>query len=306
MLELSNINLTESIRNVSEDPLVPHVRNCKAGAAVVLVLASFLFVFSYEWFRVESMYPLTRYDNCITYTMFSHIILTGVINERMDTQLHFMRRIRLKNILKFLGMSAVVIGIGVVYIIVKKNPVKWNIVTIRLSLMMMCFLSHTAVASNHYNIVDMMDQSLQRSSISMKNSIIDFRSKNKVSASELETVILNYKNLVKVRKWLTLRISIDVIAIFVLYLSLVMFYADAQKDPGYTILIFGFFLVLQSTSMYTVGQFNKRIHSLEHLNNVHTRLMVRISKWKPSEEVFMSSVFSILVILINVMFNRSK
>lgn len=179
----------------------------------------------------------------------------------------------------------------------------WNIVVIRIALLVMCVLSHTAVASNHYSIVDMLDQSLQRNSISLKNSVIDFRSKNKASATELETVILNYKKLVQVRNSLTLRIAIDVIAVFILYLSLVSYYADAQNHPGYTVLIFGFFLLLQSTSMYT-GQFNKLIHSLEHLNNVHTRLMVRISKWKPSEEVFMSSVFGILVILVNVIFQK--
>jgi uncharacterized membrane protein (Fun14 family) len=224
----------------------------------------------------------------------------------MDTQLNFARRIRLKNILKMLGASMVIIGIGVGYIINGGFHVTWNTVTIRIALLVMSVLSHTAVASNHYNIVDLLDQSLQRSSISLKDSVIDFRSKNKVSASELETVILNYKKLVRVRKWLTLRIGIDVLAVFALYLSLVSYYHDAQYDPGYTVLIFGFFLLLQSTSMYTVGQFNKLIHSLEHLNNVHTRLMVRISKWKPSEEVFMSSVFGILVILINVIFNKKQ
>jgi hypothetical protein len=168
----------------------------------------------------------------------------------------------------------------------------------------MTLVTHTALSSNHYNIVGLVDQSVQRSSISMRNSVIDLRSKNKMAVSELETVIVNYGMLVQIRNWLTVRLLIDISAVFVLYISLVHFTASARYDTQYTVLIFGFFLVVQSSSMYTVGKYNKHIQSLEFVNNVNTRLVVRISKWKPSEDVFMTSVVAILVLLTNVVFRR--
>lgn len=120
MLELTKVDFTESIRSVSEEPLLPNAASRKAGAAVVMVMASFLFVFSYEWYdngHDNRDYRNNRYEDCITYTLFGYIILAGLINERLDTTLNFRRRIRLKNILKLLGASAVVVGIDLYYLI---------------------------------------------------------------------------------------------------------------------------------------------------------------------------------------------
>jgi hypothetical protein len=309
MLELSRLPLEipEMMRQASEDPLIPNSKNRKAGAAIVLILATALFIISYLWFDKEgAAYHNSTYDNCITYTLLSYIIMAGVINERMDTKLKFTRRIRVKNVIKFLCLAAVIFG-GSMYEIARTNHVHWSSITIRIALVMMCLLTHTSLASNHYNIVDLIDQSLQRSSISVKNSVIDLRSKHKVQVSELETVIMNYKMLIEIRNWLTIRFVIDICTVFVLYISLVKYSSTiAAIERDYTVLIFGFFLMVQSTSMYTVGQFNKHILSLEHLHNVNTRLVVRIFKWKPSEEVFMSSVVSIFVILTNVIFRDNS
>jgi hypothetical protein len=100
MLEVTRLDIPQMLRHASEDPLLPNPKNRKVAAAVVLILSTALCVVSFELFDTQG--PQQRnstFGYCITYVLVSHMVLSCLINERMDTQLNFVRKLRVKNII---------------------------------------------------------------------------------------------------------------------------------------------------------------------------------------------------------------